>query len=119
MSEPSTIDTPKLQSPPPTSVPEDLMRELDKVPTEHWPNLLQTIRLFRESVTSETGRQQDAWSKAMTELEKIDPMEQHEALDNLIRSWEESGDEREQTETWEYLRQALDEDRLSNRPLFP
>ena len=41
------------------------------------------------------------------------------ALDNLIRSWEESGDEREQTETWEYLRQVLDEDRLSNRPLFP
>lgn len=29
------------------------------------------------------------------------------------------GDEQEQRETWEFLRQALDEDRLSDRKLFP
>jgi uncharacterized protein YidB (DUF937 family) len=38
---------------------------------------------------------------------------------DLINSWIEEGDEQEQTETAEYLRKALDEDRLSNRPLFP
>ena len=75
MYEPSTIDSPKLDSPPPTSVPEDLMRELDKIPREHWPNLLQMIRLFRDSVTLKPASQQDAWSKAMNELEKTDPME--------------------------------------------
>ncbi len=29
------------------------------------------------------------------------------------------GDPDEQRETWEFLRQALDEDRLSDRKLFP
>ena len=38
-------------------------------------------------------------------------------LIQLLRSWRE-GDE-EQRDTWEYLRQALDEDRLSERKLFP
>lgn len=37
-----------------------------------------------------------------------------------MQEWEEEDDdEQEQTETWEFLRKALDEDRLSNRPLFP
>lgn len=36
----------------------------------------------------------------------------------LLRSWR-AGDQREQTETWDYLRRALDEDRLSDRKLFP
>ena len=39
-------------------------------------------------------------------------------LIQLLRSWRE-GDEQEQRDTWEYLRQALDEDRLSERKLFP
>lgn len=38
----------------------------------------------------------------------------------LLDKWESEGDEREQTETWEFLQQALDEDRLSSeRPFFP
>jgi hypothetical protein len=45
--------------------------------------------------------------------------QQHKALKELTKLWIEEGDEQEQTETWEYLRQTLDEDRLSNRPLFP
>jgi hypothetical protein len=40
------------------------------------------------------------------------------ALIQLLRSWRE-GDEQEQRSTWEYLKQALDEDRLSDRKLFP
>jgi hypothetical protein len=37
----------------------------------------------------------------------------------ITRSWRE-GDEQEQKETWEFLKKALDEDRLSpNRKLFP
>ncbi len=41
-----------------------------------------------------------------------------QALIQLLRSWRE-GDEQEQHSTWEYLKQALDEDRLSERTLFP
>ncbi len=38
----------------------------------------------------------------------------------LLDKWEIEGDEQEQTETWEFLQQALDEDRLSShRPFFP
>jgi prevent-host-death family protein len=36
----------------------------------------------------------------------------------LLKLWEE-GDEDEQTETLAYLSKSLDQDRLSNRPLFP
>ena len=39
----------------------------------------------------------------------------------LLQSWdvEESPEREEQRETWEYLKQALDADRLSDRKLFP
>jgi len=40
------------------------------------------------------------------------------ALIQLLRSWRE-GDENEQRNTWEYLKQALDADRPSERKLFP
>src|SRR5207237_1227194 len=44
--------------------------------------------------------------------------QKNRALIQLLRSWRE-GDEQEQRNTWEYLKQALDEDRLSERKLFP
>lgn len=37
----------------------------------------------------------------------------------LLRSWRLEGDAEEQRETGEYLIRALDEDRLSDRKLFP
>jgi predicted DNA-binding protein YlxM (UPF0122 family) len=41
------------------------------------------------------------------------------AILDLLDKWELEGDEQEQTETWEFLQQALDEDRLSSeRPFF-
>lgn len=38
-------------------------------------------------------------------------MQQHRALAELTKQWIEEGDEKEQTETWEYLRQNLDKNR--------
>ena len=40
-------------------------------------------------------------------------------LVDLIQSWIEDGDVQEQTETGEFLVMSLDEDRLSDRALFP
>jgi hypothetical protein len=40
-------------------------------------------------------------------------------LVELLQSWIEEGDAQEQKETGEYLTRALDEDRLSDRRLFP
>ncbi len=38
----------------------------------------------------------------------------------LLRLWrEDKSDEEEQRETWDYLKRVLDEDRLSDRKLFP
>jgi hypothetical protein len=37
----------------------------------------------------------------------------------LLQSWATEGDEQEQRDTWEYLKKVLDEDRLSDRKLFP
>ena len=50
--------------------------------------------------------------------QSIAQSQQKHALIQLLRSWRE-GDEQEQRNTWEYLKQALDEDRLSERKLFP
>jgi hypothetical protein len=48
--------------------------------------------------------------------------EKNQALIDLLRSWLDETDPeviREQRETWEFLKQALDEDRPSYRKLFP
>ena len=50
--------------------------------------------------------------------QSITQSQKKRALLQLLRSWRE-GDEQEQRNTWEYLKQALDEDRLSERKLFP
>jgi hypothetical protein len=42
-----------------------------------------------------------------------------EELLQLLDVWFQAGDAEEQRETWEFLKQALDEDRLSDRRLFP
>ena len=48
--------------------------------------------------------------------------EKNQPLIDLLDSWLNETDPeviREQRETWEFLKQALDEDRLSYRKLFP
>ncbi|HAA31516.1 MAG TPA: hypothetical protein DCE56_32175 [Cyanobacteria bacterium UBA8553] len=97
-----------------------MILEIQQTPEEYLPNLLQIVRLFRESVTMKPVPVDASEQKATPEnLEANRLTQQHKALKELTRLWIEEGDEQEQTETWEYLRQALDEDRLSNRPLFP
>jgi len=53
-------------------------------------------------------------------LEQNMPVESHQqqAVD-LLQSWIDQGDAEEQKDTGEYLIRALDEDRLSDRKLFP
>ena len=48
----------------------------------------------------------------------LDKQKQAEAV-NLIQSWIDDEDVEEQQETGQFLIQALDEDRLSERKLFP
>jgi hypothetical protein len=44
-----------------------IVREIRETPTEYWPNLLQLIRLFRESVTLKPAEAsfRQGWQEAM------------------------------------------------------
>jgi hypothetical protein len=100
------------QTLPPDTLPPDievLIQEIRQTPSTQWAHLLEILRIFRQSVTSTT----DSQSQPL----EIPPRNQ--AAIELLRSWREEGDEQEQRETWEFLQKALDEDRLSDRPLFP
>lgn len=46
-------------------------------------------------------------------------IEKNKGLIALLDEWLADPDAEEQKETWEFLRKALDEDRLSDRKLFP
>ncbi len=92
-----------------------LVVEIEKIPKEYWSNLLQIIRLFRESVTVESASQ-NSWEKIIHDLKNPDPVvkvARQKALSELLRKWEEEGDEQKQTETAEILRKALKEDPIS------
>ena len=53
------------------------------------------------------------------ESEKVElPAADTESAIALLQSWCDE-DPQEQRETWEFLKTALDQDRLSNRKLFP
>jgi hypothetical protein len=65
---------------------------------------------------------EDATQRGKTSLPQRTKAEQrakNQALIEWLDEWREEGDEEEQRETFEYLKKVLDEDRLSNRPLFP
>jgi hypothetical protein len=49
----------------------------------------------------------------------LPPKDRRTELITLLQTWIDEGDAEEQRETGEYLIRALDEDRLSDRPLFP
>jgi len=92
-----------------------LILEIQQTPEEYLPNLLQIVRLFRESVTMKPVRSH-TYAKAIDEIKNPDPVKKavrHIALSELLRQWEEEGDEQEQTETAEILRKALEEDPVS------
>ncbi|MEQ8998216.1 MAG: hypothetical protein RID53_17110 [Coleofasciculus sp. B1-GNL1-01] len=92
-----------------------LILEIQQTPEDHLPNLLQIVRLFRESVTTKPVRSQVS-EQAMDEIKNPDPVKKSVrqiALSELLRQWEEEGDEQEQTETAEILRKALEEDPVS------
>lgn len=91
-----------------------LILEIQRTPEEYLPNLLQIVRLFRESVTMKSVRSHNA--EAMDEIKNPDPVKKavrQMALSELLRSWREEGDEQEQTETAEFLSKALDEGGVS------
>ena len=56
-------------------------------------------------------------TKIVSETDTLD--DRTNGLVQLVQSWIDESDTEEQRETLDYLIHALDEDRLSNRKLFP
>ncbi len=82
-------------------------------------SLLQEIADLIESKGKRDRVLIDQNTHVLPERTKEEQREINQALIQWYRKWAEEGDEEEQRETLEYLQKALDEDRLSNRPLFP
>jgi hypothetical protein len=95
-------------SSPPTSL-KLLLHEIEATPREYWTDLLDILRQFRQKIPSTVPSVVDA-----------EQAQKNQAAIALLDSWlEDSEDALEHQQAWEFLKTALDEDRLSDRPLFP
>lgn len=75
-----------------------------------------------EQRLTEASRQQGVGTDELTLKllrQHLPAADRREELKKLLRSWIEEGDVVEQQETFDFLTQALDEDRSSDRKLFP
>jgi len=108
MSQPNLINKPEVTNTTKENYLTEILREIQTTPKEYWPNLLQIMRVFRESVTFKTEllnhNQQEIDAKQQQILNQ-----QYQSLKQLTKEWIEEGELQEQTETWEYLRQEIDE----------
>ena len=91
---------------------DEMIVAIAQIPREHWGNLLQIIELFQDSVSHKQEKAIDPL-EASLHLSKEERIRKNQAALALLRQWEEEGDEQEQTETWEFLQKALEEDRVS------
>lgn len=83
------------------------LHEIEATPKEYWGDLLVALRQARQKIPTSTESGIDAEQAA-----------KNQAAIDLLDSWL-SEDASEDQQTWKFLKTALDEDRLSDRPLFP
>jgi hypothetical protein len=86
-----------------------LISEIEATPREYWTELLETLRQFRQAIPSTTSP-----------IVNAEQAQKNQVAINLLDSWlSEDEDASEHQQTWDYLKKVMDEDRLSDRPLFP
>jgi hypothetical protein len=86
-----------------------LLHEIEATPREYWADLLDTLRQFRQKIPSTTTSVIDA-----------EQAQKNQAAIDLLDSWlGDTEDASEHQQAWDFLKTALDKDRLSDRPLFP
>ena len=76
---------------------------------------------LEQRLTQEAQRQGLSLDQYTLKLldKSLPPKDRRTELITLLQAWIDEGDLEEQRETGEYLIRALDEDRLSDRQLFP
>ncbi|MFM7573148.1 MAG: hypothetical protein ACKO4S_08460 [Snowella sp.] len=88
---------------------ESLISEIEATPREYWTELLDNLRQFRQKIPSTTSP-----------IINVEQAQKNQAAIALLDSWlDENEDASEHQQTWDYLKKTMDEDRLSDRPLFP
>jgi hypothetical protein len=89
------------------------------------PNLTQLIEQSaslspQEKLELATHLQSLQNSPDFWDLSEVEIAKRNTQMRAALAEWRDMGDEEEQTETWEELKESLDRDRLSsNRPFFP
>ncbi len=85
-----------------------LLHEVEATPPEYWADLLEILRQFRQTIPSDISPIVDA-----------EQLRKNQAAISLLDSWlDEDEDATEHQQAWDFLKTALDEDSLSDRPLF-
>ena len=88
---------------------EALLLEIEATPRKYWADLLDTVRQFRQNIPASDSSIIDA-----------EQAQKNQAAIDLLDSWlDDTEDASEHRQSWEFLKTALDADRLSDRPLFP
>lgn len=83
----------------------DLLLEIEHTPEEYIPELLQIVRLFRQSVTMKQTSLKN-WENAINEINESDAIKKEDRKTNIKRlfeSWKELDDQQEQQETLEVI----------------
>lgn len=92
----------------------DLLPTVRKLSTTQKLILIEELKSELESATVSSDK-----TIAAGDLSAPSIANRNAATLALLDKWEIEGDEQEQTETWEFLQQTLDKDRLSShRPFF-
>jgi len=79
----------------------DLLSEIEQMPEEYIPDLLQLVRLFRHTVISKKTSV-NAWSSAIEQINKPDPIikaERSQQINQLFHTWNQLDEQEEQKET--------------------
>jgi len=81
-------------------------------------SLTPELELYLKQKSEQQGISIEAYTLQLL-TEQVLLREKQAKVVNLLQSWLDEEDAEEQSETGEYLIRALDEDRLSDRKLFP
>ncbi|MBD2483851.1 hypothetical protein [Planktothrix sp. FACHB-1365] len=87
----------------PTLLINEILTEIQLTPQEQWHNLLQIMRTFRQA----TNPDPQPVPLTPEEQQRKEQIKRNQAVIELLREWEEEGDEQEQTETFNYLQEVL------------
>ncbi|MBD2522441.1 hypothetical protein [Nostoc sp. FACHB-133] len=83
----------------------ELLLEIQQTPEEYLPELLQIVRLFRQSMTMKQTSLNN-WENALNEINHSDAVKQQERktnVKNLFESWNELNEQEEQQQTLEII----------------